>query len=620
MSEGPCLVIAIDYGTTFTGFSFTTPKTANGDLDEIRVVTNFGDGFRMGNTDKVPSVISYSPKTGGEQQFGFSLSEEAVRMQHSKLELDVQETKLDELELILQVMDGMKDLAFEHVKTAAATPGYSWKVPEEIVKDYLERCFPYVEKAIAEDLGEENMHRLPVDIVMTVPVSWSYRAKDATLRAIQKAGFNKTRFPLLRDVMMVTEPEAAAVYTARFLKKEMGANFLKIGECFVLCDAGGGTVDVVSYKVVQLEPTIALEEVGCPTGAKCGSSYIDGYFKMWLRKLLGERNYRKLDPTAVGGKSNNNSSEGPHMRAIMDTFDGHKKEFRSDGRDIKLDLTEPSLANITIDGKVDEGQITIKSSDMKSFFDPCIDRILELVQGQVDQIGGTGYRVKNIFLVGGFGESEFLQDELIESLGMNDLNLRRPSTSWTAVVRGAAILGVEKAAHENITFLKTCPRSYGIKLDSAYTKTKHDAKDHYTDTLTNDVMAKGQMHWLIRKGDLILSDEQKVTEKELAFNFKETGKKMFKIPIYMYEDDDIPERYQNARNELLEVGVLDCDLSHFAIRDFHRFENPETGFPYYSAHCTVKTTLSEGYLTVQIMWNNAQNDEVELCKLELDHE
>lgn len=48
------------------------------------------------------------------------------------------------------------------------------------------------------------------------------------------------------------------------------------------------------------------------------------------------------------------------MRAIMDTFDGHKKEFRSDGRDIKLDLTEPSLANITIDGKVDEGQITIK--------------------------------------------------------------------------------------------------------------------------------------------------------------------------------------------------------------------------------------------------------------------
>ena len=57
---------------------------------------------------------------------------------------------------------------------------------------------------------------------------------------------------------MVTQPEVAAIYTARFLKVEMQKDFLKVvslrqqccvssnypkvGECFVLCDAGGGTV------------------------------------------------------------------------------------------------------------------------------------------------------------------------------------------------------------------------------------------------------------------------------------------------------------------------------------------------------------------------------------------
>jgi hypothetical protein len=58
---------------------------------------------------------------------------------------------------------------------------------------------------------------------------------------------------------MVTEPEAAAIYAARYLKLEMQKDFLKVlplldmicehaysddkpGECFVLCDAGGGTV------------------------------------------------------------------------------------------------------------------------------------------------------------------------------------------------------------------------------------------------------------------------------------------------------------------------------------------------------------------------------------------
>lgn len=72
------------------------------------------------------------------------------------------------------------------------------------------------------------------------------------------AGFNQEAFPRLKDVIVVTEPEAAAAYTARQLREEEGRDFLKVnspthktncntyplqvGECFVLCDAGGGTV------------------------------------------------------------------------------------------------------------------------------------------------------------------------------------------------------------------------------------------------------------------------------------------------------------------------------------------------------------------------------------------
>jgi hypothetical protein len=58
--------------------------------------------------------------------------------------------------------------------------------------------------------------------------SWSYKAKDSTLRAVRKAGFNEKTFPLLKDIIMVTEPEAAAVYTARYLQEESGQVFLKV--------------------------------------------------------------------------------------------------------------------------------------------------------------------------------------------------------------------------------------------------------------------------------------------------------------------------------------------------------------------------------------------------------
>jgi hypothetical protein len=58
---------------------------------------------------------------------------------------------------------------------------------------------------------------------------WGYRAKNSTFRALTRAGFNKETFPQLRQILLVTEPEAAAIYTARFLKELNGADFLRVG-------------------------------------------------------------------------------------------------------------------------------------------------------------------------------------------------------------------------------------------------------------------------------------------------------------------------------------------------------------------------------------------------------
>jgi hypothetical protein len=52
-----------------------------------------------------------------------------------------------------------------------------------------------------------------------VAKNWSYRAKNATLRAITNAGFNQDTFPLLNQYLFVNEPEAASIYTVRYLKQ-----------------------------------------------------------------------------------------------------------------------------------------------------------------------------------------------------------------------------------------------------------------------------------------------------------------------------------------------------------------------------------------------------------------
>lgn len=124
----------------------------------------------MGNHDKIPSVYSYSPASpAGEQQWGASLSPDAITMMNTKLELDVQDNKLDELELILELLHGTKNLGFEHVKASRGYPAYTWKAPEEIVTDYLTQVFQCLDQAVP-NFSSTLRAQIPVDIVITVPV------------------------------------------------------------------------------------------------------------------------------------------------------------------------------------------------------------------------------------------------------------------------------------------------------------------------------------------------------------------------------------------------------------------------------------------------------------------
>lgn len=150
------------------GVAFATPRSDDASLEDIEIVTNWGS--QMGNHNKIPSVYSYSPaSSAGEQQWGVSLSPDAVTMVNTKMELDVQDKKLDELELILQVLDGTSNLEFAAVKKSRGYPEYTWKNPEEIVTDYLTKVFQHLNQSF-EHFGSHLKARLQVDVVITVPV------------------------------------------------------------------------------------------------------------------------------------------------------------------------------------------------------------------------------------------------------------------------------------------------------------------------------------------------------------------------------------------------------------------------------------------------------------------
>ncbi|KAF8851719.1 hypothetical protein BDZ45DRAFT_730704 [Acephala macrosclerotiorum] len=602
------LIIAIDYGTTYTGVAYATPAGKKASLTEIDVVQDWGD--RMRNQDKVPSVISYSGKVEkSEQQWGSDLSKGAIAMVHTKLQLDVDDTST-ELDQILESLEGMQDLNFQYIKKTEGTPRYTRRGPEEIVADYLERVFEYLVGAVSH-FTEEWRTQAPVDIVATIPAEWGYRAKNSTFRALRKAGFNEDNFPQLSKMLLVSEPEAAAIYTARHMKEKMGKDFLRVGECFVLCDAGGGTVDLVSYKVKQLEPAFEIEPIGLPASDKCGAIFINLAFKKWLRKLIGQDRYRELDQrddAHLSDKISSHDSEGEMMRTLMKQFETKKRAFTAESGDVHIDLPE-CFHDWHIDDRVEEGEITIPSYDMQNFFEHCAGKIVNLISNQREYIESHGIRLKNVFLVGGFAESPYLQASIRESLDLLPVSveLRVPNTSEavTAVVRGAAIFGIEKATQKTTTTMSACPRSYGVLDSTLFSEVDNQSEDRVKDTILNMDMAKDQLRWLIKKGDLVLSNRIKEVSRPFDRMFTEYGSKKGTIPVFAYNYDDLPERYDNSHNEpgLSQIYTLEYDLGDISLQEFESFKL-ERSVPFYVASLVLKMRIAPQGLRVQLWFKD----------------
>jgi len=429
---------------------------------------------------------------------------------------------------------------------------------------------------------------------------------NSTYRALTAAGFNTESFPKLEEVILVTEPEAAAQYTAKFVRDSIGYEFLKEGSYFILCDAGGGTVDVVSYKVKKVFPVLELEQVGFPTARRCGSQFINFEFKKWLQKHITTKNYERIDPNTVMGKITSHVTEGKAMRELMKDFDIRKKLFTGlEDDDIRLELPQP-LDHLSIPGKVEEGDFVIPAKEMENFFDVCVEQVVELIKGHFVQIEKKGSKPKNIFLVGGFGESPYLQRQVQETFKQWRIEVRRPKTSWTAVVQGAVICGIEKDMTSNLVKATSCKHSYGIKVAEPFSEANaHDPRDGNINDISGVRMAEGQLLWMLNIGDVVLSSRPYKKEQDITVPFNKEEEKRGQITVYR-SSEPLPERPTQFRNcwaDLDTACVLDYDLSDYSWNDFEPTRKKNN---YRAAVLTLELSLDGVNLKASVKWKGQE--------------
>ncbi|OCL06987.1 actin-like ATPase domain-containing protein [Glonium stellatum] len=307
------IVVGIDFGTTYSGVSWAV----NAGDKKIHLITDWinpGASYSNPNSDKVPTLISYN---AGGTKWGF----EAAALEQPSIHW---------FKILLEPKHKYAKIVQE-VTNANSVLGKINKSPQDVAADYLQTLWTYAQEDIRRHKSS-GCNDQSTKIVITVPAMWSEEAKLRTKKAAKAAG-------LPNEVSLVSEPEAAALAVLRNRKK---GEALAKGDVFVVCDAGGGTVDLISYRIRKTDP-LEIEECAPGIGGLCGSAFIDMSFEKFVKTKVGKEQFEGI--------------RLKHRKRMLQEFDVQvKRSFAGDDKITSVELR--GIEDNPAEGIIDES-ITI---------------------------------------------------------------------------------------------------------------------------------------------------------------------------------------------------------------------------------------------------------------------
>ncbi|KAG2204055.1 hypothetical protein INT47_007049 [Mucor saturninus] len=415
------VVISYDFGTTFSGasYAFTHNQNSNAEVFDVQKWPHKGGNFYP----KTPTLSVYKisdPKTLVD--WGHGAKKMMLKPQAAKENIILSNFKLNLDESL------HKGIAANH------------RSPVNNIADYLRVLHEYVLEDVTRGFAK-NYDPSSFRYCLTVPAMWSDLAKSTMRRAAILAGLVSQDDPQDR-LILISEPEAAALYCEKMCEQ---VNLNK-GDRMMICDAGGGTVDLIVFEVLddRLESNKRLKEVTKGIGESCGSVFLDHNFRTLMEEKLGDQ-VKRLPAAA--------------MNNLMDQFvDNIKPEF--DGLDDQY-LNIPvsvNLAELNIDTDcLDEGTMALRADELKEkVFEPVIKRVIALLEKQYNEVHDKN--LSCIFLVGGFGSSNYLFQRVHEVFDSRVKQILCPPRAAMAVVRGAVYFGL----NPRVITSRVSRRTYGI--------------------------------------------------------------------------------------------------------------------------------------------------------------
>ncbi|XP_069913258.1 heat shock 70 kDa protein 12A isoform X8 [Oryctolagus cuniculus] len=525
------VVVAIDFGTTSSGYAYSFTK----EPECIHVMRRWEGGDPGVSNQKTPTTILLTPERKFHS-FGYA----ARDFYH---DLDPNEAKqwlyLEKFKMKLHTTG---DLTMDTDLTAAN--GKKVKALE-IFAYALQYFKEQALKELSDQAGSE-FENSDVRWVITVPAIWKQPAKQFMRQAAYQAGLASPENS--EQLIIALEPEAASIYCRKLRLHQMielsskatvngysasdtvGAGFAQ-GDKYVVVDSGGGTVDLTVHQIRL--PEGHLKELYKATGGPYGSLGVDYEFEKLLCKIFGEdfiEQFKIKRPAAwvdlmIAFESRKRAAAPDRTNPLNITlpfsFIDYYKKFR--GHSVEHALRK---SNVDFVKWSSQGMLRMSPDAMNALFKPTIDSIIEHLRDLFQKPEVS--TVKFLFLVGGFAEAPLLQQAVQAAFG-DKCRIIIPQDVGLTILKGAVLFGLDPA----VIKVRRSPLTYGVGVLNRYVEGKHPPEK---------LLVKDGTRWCTDVFDKFISADQSVALGELvkrSYTPAKPSQLVIVINIYSAEHDSV---------------------------------------------------------------------------------
>ncbi|XP_052793875.1 heat shock 70 kDa protein 12A-like [Mya arenaria] len=493
LNEDYLLVAAIDFGTAFSGYAFSTRDDFT--KDPLKIQSNvWGAGNLMSQKTSTCVLFDGNKKF---HSFGFDAEDN-----YSGLALDNKHHGYYFFKQFKMMLFDKMTLKRRFMLEDAMGK----KMP---AMDVFSACIRYLKDHMLTKCQQQLPDTSEDDIrwVLTVPAIWNDTSKQFMREAAQKAGIPD------HCLLIALEPEAASL-CCRHLPMN---TFQGISKGFVpfaprskylVFDAGGGTVDITVHEV---QDNNSLRELFKANGGNWGGTYIEKAFRNMLAEIVGNDVMDNFQATNMMDfidllrefevkKRNFNSTMSQKITfkvPIALNVDFKAKH----GKDIKDHIATKSQYKENVSWVSDK--LRLASETAKGLFhDACYSAAKHLKslfdEGQVKD-------VPMILMVGGFSESAMLQDIIKEFLPNKKIII--PADAGLAVLKGAVIFGHDPSVIQ----VRRCRYTYGVRSSKPFKEGVHPESKKFIDD-DGDVLCSDMFDKHVETGQPVEYGKSQVAE------------------------------------------------------------------------------------------------------------